>query len=181
MLGAACAWGVYSLRGRVRATHPGDCRQLPAHVPTPCCCCPGLPTCPRMSWGLVRHCLRRAGIRVGYAIWYTALPSLRATTAATVQLACLSRAQARGLACGASDHATVLASVTVRAVFCAGDLAGRRSTRHEAAHRLRWRVLELNKWCARAPQRPRSLHWRHKECSTLGARHDHHDPRIGLR
>jgi drug/metabolite transporter (DMT)-like permease len=89
MTGAGIAWGIYSLRGkgagdptRVTAGNFWRCVLLTA----------------ALSMALVRWTnLDPAGIRyaiasgaiasgVGYVIWYSALPGLKATTAATVQL-----------------------------------------------------------------------------------------------
>ena len=89
MLGAGIAWGVYSLRGKsagdpLRATAGNFLRAVPLAA--------------AMSIAALRWAqFDVAGIcdaivsgaiasGVGYAIWYTALPTLRATGAATVQL-----------------------------------------------------------------------------------------------
>jgi drug/metabolite transporter (DMT)-like permease len=89
MLAAGIAWGVYSLRGRgagdpLRVTAGNFLRAVPMAV--------------LLALLLVdRTSMTTAGIGyavlsgalasgVGYAIWYAALPFLRATTAATVQL-----------------------------------------------------------------------------------------------
>lgn len=90
MLGAGVAWAVYSLRGKgagdpLQVTAGNFVRAVPMAV--------------FLSVGLVGQVsLDRAGVGyaiisgalasgVGYAIWYTALPFLKSTTAATVQLA----------------------------------------------------------------------------------------------
>lgn len=90
MLGAGVAWGVYSLRGRgtgdaINATAGNFLRAVPFAVV--------------LSVAFIlRMRLDAAGIAcailsgaiasgVGYVIWYTALPSLKAASAATVQLA----------------------------------------------------------------------------------------------
>ncbi|HEX5460925.1 MAG TPA: DMT family transporter [Steroidobacteraceae bacterium] len=89
MIGAGAAWGIYSLRGR----HGGDSLKITAgnFVRT-------VPMALVLSLVLARRTsLDPAGLGyaflsgaltsgVGYAIWYTALPSLESTTAATVQL-----------------------------------------------------------------------------------------------
>jgi len=89
MIGAGAAWGIYSLRGR----HGGDSLKITAgnFVRT-------VPMALVLSLVLAgRTSLDPAGLGyaflsgaltsgVGYAIWYTALPSLKSTTAATVQL-----------------------------------------------------------------------------------------------
>ena len=89
MLGAGIAWGVYSLRGK----GGGDSLRITAGNFTR-----ALPMALALSLALWPHTsLDRAGAGyaflsgalasgVGYAIWYTALPSLTSTTAATVQL-----------------------------------------------------------------------------------------------
>lgn len=89
MLSAGAAWGVYSLRGKGKgdATRVTGGNFLRAAVMA-------------VALSLVRHdvaALDSAGIwyaiasgaltsGIGYAIWYTALPALKATHAATVQL-----------------------------------------------------------------------------------------------
>jgi drug/metabolite transporter (DMT)-like permease len=89
MLGAGVAWGVYSLRGRgagdpIRVTAGNFLRAVPVAA--------------AMSVLMVdRTSLDNTGILyavasgalasgIGYAIWYTALPALKAAKAATVQL-----------------------------------------------------------------------------------------------
>lgn len=89
MLCAGVAWGVYSLRGQdagdpIRVTAGNFLRAVPFAA---------------VVSALAHHdaSMDRAGVLyavasgalasgIGYAIWYTALPALRATTAATVQL-----------------------------------------------------------------------------------------------
>ena len=89
MLAAGAAWGVYSLRGKgagdpLRATAGNFLRAVPFAI---------VLSIAALQWLSVD----RAGIGyavasgaltsgVGYAIWYTALPGLKATHAATVQL-----------------------------------------------------------------------------------------------
>jgi drug/metabolite transporter (DMT)-like permease len=89
MLGAGVAWGVYSLRGKgagdpARVTAGNFLRSVPIAAALSIL----------MSNGIS---LDRAGIcyavasgalasGMGYAIWYTALPALKSTSAATVQL-----------------------------------------------------------------------------------------------
>ena len=89
MLGAGIAWGVYSLRGRgagdaTRVTTGNFLRAVPIAA-----------TLSVVMLGNMS--LDRAGLLyavasgalasgLGYAIWYTALPALKATKAATVQL-----------------------------------------------------------------------------------------------
>ena len=89
MLGAGVAWGVYSLRGRgagnaTRVTAGNFLRAVPIAAAL-------------SVLALSSASLDRAGLGyavasgalasgMGYAIWYTALPALKATSAATVQL-----------------------------------------------------------------------------------------------
>jgi drug/metabolite transporter (DMT)-like permease len=89
MVAAGIAWGFYSLRGRgagdaTRVTAGNFARAVPFAI--------------AVSVAMLRQaCVDAAGLAlaiasgaiasgVGYAIWYSALPSLRATVAATVQL-----------------------------------------------------------------------------------------------
>ena len=89
MLGAGIAWGIYSLRGKgvgspIAATAGNFLRTLPLTA------CLSLLMFRQMSVdnaGLVYAALSGALTSgIGYAIWYQVLPSLRSTTAATVQL-----------------------------------------------------------------------------------------------
>lgn len=89
MLGAGCAWGIYSLRGRgvgdpIGATMGNFLRAVPI-------------TMAMSAMALPWAALDRDGVcyaiasgaltsGVGYAIWYTALRDLKATSAAVVQL-----------------------------------------------------------------------------------------------
>jgi drug/metabolite transporter (DMT)-like permease len=89
MLGAGIAWGVYSLRGKsagdpASATSGNFLRAVPLAA---------VLSIALLPWGRID----RAGIGyailsgaiasgVGYAIWYSALPGLKAASAATVQL-----------------------------------------------------------------------------------------------
>jgi len=101
MLGAGIAWGIYSLRGKgsgdpLGATAGNFLRAVPMAV--------------LLSVVMVRWAsLDRAGVcyaivsgalasGVGYAIWYTALPALKASAAATVQLSVPILAAAGGIA-----------------------------------------------------------------------------------
>jgi len=89
MLGAGIAWGIYSLRGK----HGGDPLKVTAGN-----FLRAAPMALILSLSLLRNAsLDPAGVGyaflsgalasgVGYAIWYTALPFLKSTTAATVQL-----------------------------------------------------------------------------------------------
>jgi len=89
MLGAGVAWGIYSLRGKgagdpTRVTAGNFLRTVPIALVL------GV-------WRFKYQSLDDAGVAyaiasgalasgIGYAIWYSALPTLKATTAATVQL-----------------------------------------------------------------------------------------------
>ena len=91
MLGAGVAWGVYSLRGKgagdpTRVTAGNFLRAAPIAI-----------ALSLLMLGWQRVTLDAAGIGyalasgaltsgLGYALWYTVLPTLKATTAATVQL-----------------------------------------------------------------------------------------------
>ena len=89
MIGAGISWGVYSLRGRGR----GDARRESAGN-----FARAVPMALAISVMMVRSAhVEARGLTLavvsgaitsglGYAIWYTVLPSLRATSAATVQL-----------------------------------------------------------------------------------------------
>jgi drug/metabolite transporter (DMT)-like permease len=101
MLGAGIAWGVYSLRGKgagdpLRATAGNFLRAAPMAA--------------LLSLVMLRSVnFDRAGVcyaiasgafasGIGYAIWYTALPALKASGAATVQLSVPVLAAAGGIA-----------------------------------------------------------------------------------
>ncbi len=89
MLGAGVAWGVYSLRGKdagdpVRVTAGNFLRAAPIALVLAACLHRDLVVDPAGVWLAVASGVLASGI--GYAIWYSVLPSLRATTAATVQL-----------------------------------------------------------------------------------------------
>jgi drug/metabolite transporter (DMT)-like permease len=90
MLGAGVAWGIYSLRGRgtsdaISATTGNFLRAVPLALLL------GLAFVSRMRGdaGGIAYAILSGAIAsgVGYVIWYTALPSLKAASAATVQLA----------------------------------------------------------------------------------------------
>jgi drug/metabolite transporter (DMT)-like permease len=88
MLGAGVAWGVYSLRGK----SAGDPSRVTAGN-----FLRAVPIAATLSVLVLKGSLDNAGFwyaaasgafasGIGYAIWYTALPALTATRAATVQL-----------------------------------------------------------------------------------------------
>jgi drug/metabolite transporter (DMT)-like permease len=89
MLGAGVAWGIYSLRGKgagdpIRITGGNFLRAVPIAAV--------LSVVTYQSASLDREGVLYAVLSgalasgMGYAIWYTALPALKATSAATVQL-----------------------------------------------------------------------------------------------
>ncbi|WP_291993980.1 DMT family transporter [Candidatus Accumulibacter sp. ACC003] len=92
MLGAGVAWGVYSLRGKsggdpTRVTAGNFLRAVPIAVALSAFSALTLNAASLDSAG-VCYALASGALAsgVGYAIWYTALPALPATNAATVQL-----------------------------------------------------------------------------------------------
>jgi drug/metabolite transporter (DMT)-like permease len=89
MLGAGVAWGIYSLRGRgegdpTQVTSGNFLRAVPMAAAL------SVITLPHASLNQAGICYAIAsgalGSGIGYVIWYTALPALKATKAATVQL-----------------------------------------------------------------------------------------------
>ena len=89
MLGAGVAWGVYSLRGKgagdpTRVTAGNFLRAAPIAAALSILMLHGTSLDHAGFWYAVSSGALASGI--GYAIWYTALPALKATTAATVQL-----------------------------------------------------------------------------------------------
>ncbi|MDF1552283.1 MAG: EamA family transporter [Deferrisomatales bacterium] len=89
MLGAGAAWGVYSLRGEgagdpTRVTGGNFVRAVPLSVALSVVTVKGVSLDPAGVGYAVASGALASGM--GYAVWYTALPSLKATSAATVQL-----------------------------------------------------------------------------------------------
>jgi len=89
MLGAGVAWGVYSLRGRgagdpMRVTAGNFLRAAPMAVALNAVLWHSSAFDSHGVWLAVAAGALTSGI--GYAIWYTALPALKTTHAATVQL-----------------------------------------------------------------------------------------------
>jgi len=89
MLGAGMAWGVYSLRGRgsgdpLRVTAGNFLRAVPMAVLLSVLLLDRASMTPAGAGYAALSGALASG--VGYAIWYAALPHLRATTAATLQL-----------------------------------------------------------------------------------------------
>ena len=89
MLSAGAAWGVYSLRGKgagdpTRVTAGNFLRAIPMAAALSILMRDGASLDSAGLWYAVSSGALTSGI--GYAIWYTALPALKATNAATVQL-----------------------------------------------------------------------------------------------
>ena len=89
MLGAGIAWGVYSLRGKgagdpTRVTAGNFLRAVPITAALSILMVNGASLDNAGFWYAVSSGALASGI--GYAIWYTALPAMKATNAATVQL-----------------------------------------------------------------------------------------------
>lgn len=89
MLGAGVAWGVYSLRGKglgdpTRVTAGNFLRAVPITLAMSLFMLSGLSLDTPGFWYAVASGALTSGM--GYAIWYMALPALKATTAASVQL-----------------------------------------------------------------------------------------------
>ncbi|HVA54793.1 MAG TPA: DMT family transporter [Gammaproteobacteria bacterium] len=89
MLGAGVAWGVYSLRGRgtgnpIAITAGNFLRTVPIAILLSSVMFKGM----GMDAAGVSYAIASGGVAsgLGYAIWYTVLPALKATSAATVQL-----------------------------------------------------------------------------------------------
>ena len=89
MLGAGVAWGIYSLRGKgagdpTKITAGNFLRAAPIAAVISILMLSGTSLDSAGVWYAVASGALASGI--GYAIWYTALPALKATNAATVQL-----------------------------------------------------------------------------------------------
>ncbi len=89
MLGAGVAWGVYSLRGKgagdpTRVSAGNFLRAVPIAAALSVFMLNGMSLDHAGFWYALASGALTSGI--GYAIWYTALPALKATNAATVQL-----------------------------------------------------------------------------------------------
>jgi drug/metabolite transporter (DMT)-like permease len=89
MLGAGVAWGVYSLRGKgagdpTRVTAGNFLRAAPIAAALSVLMLDGASLDKAGFWYAVASGALASGL--GYAIWYTALPALKAANAATVQL-----------------------------------------------------------------------------------------------
>ena len=89
MLGAGVAWGIYSLRGKaagdpIRVTAGNFLRAVPIAVVLSLIMLSGSSLDTAGFWYAASSGALASGI--GYVIWYTVLPALKATSAATVQL-----------------------------------------------------------------------------------------------
>ena len=89
MLGAGVAWGIYSLRGKgagdpTRVTAGNFLRAVPIAAALSVFMSNGTAVDSVGFWYAVSSGALASGI--GYAIWYTVLPALKTTNAATVQL-----------------------------------------------------------------------------------------------
>ena len=89
MLGAGGAWGVYSLRGKgagdpTRVTAGNFLRAVPLAIVATALTGGAASLDPAGLWCSVFSGAVASGM--GYALWYTVVPALKATTAATIQL-----------------------------------------------------------------------------------------------
>lgn len=89
MLSAGVAWGIYSLRGRgtgdaINVTAGNFLRAVPLGAGLSLLMHNGV----SLDYAGISYAIMSGALAsgIGYAIWYTALPSMRATHAATVQL-----------------------------------------------------------------------------------------------
>lgn len=138
MLGAGVAWGIYSLRGKgagdpTRATSGNFLRTVPIALLL-------------VFWRFKGVSLDNAGVGlafasgalasgIGYAIWYSVLPTLKSTTAATVQLSVPLLAATGGVVFLAEPVTLrlALASVAVLGGIALVVLQGRASRSRQAA------------------------------------------------
>jgi len=120
MSGAGMAWGIYSLLGR-RGSGPTETTAgnfLRAALPAALLSIATLPWASLDSRGAVYAILSGAiASGLGYAIWYMALPMMRATQAATVQLSVPALAAAGGVVV-LGEH------ITIRLVLCSLAILG---------------------------------------------------------
>jgi drug/metabolite transporter (DMT)-like permease len=120
MLGAGVAWGVYSLRGQgagdpTRVTAGNFLRAAPIALVLSLLLSRGAPLDPRGVGYAVASGALASGL--GYAIWYAALPGLRSTSAAVVQLCVPALATVGG--------ALLLAEpITARVIFASAAILG---------------------------------------------------------
>ena len=100
MLGAGLAWGIYSLRGKAVGDPAGATTgNFVRAVPMTALASVILFRFAHFDRAGVGYAVLSGAIAsgVGYVIWYTALPGLRATSAATVQLSVPVLAAAGGI------------------------------------------------------------------------------------
>jgi drug/metabolite transporter (DMT)-like permease len=93
MLGAGVAWGIYSLRGKGADKGSGDATAATAGnflraVPFAIVMSAAMLMKASVDTAGVLYAVASGGLAsgLGYALWYTALPGLNATKAATIQL-----------------------------------------------------------------------------------------------
>jgi drug/metabolite transporter (DMT)-like permease len=89
MLSSGVAWGIYSLRGKEAGDPTGvTAGNFLRAVPFAVALSLLMPASAFPDWAGICYAVSSGALTsgLGYVIWYTALPSLRATTAATVQL-----------------------------------------------------------------------------------------------
>lgn len=120
MLSAGVAWGVYSLRGKgagdpTKVTAGNFLRAVPIAAALSILMHDGASLDSAGFWYAVLSGALASGI--GYAIWYTALPALKATNAATVQLSVPAIAALGGIA-------FLGESVTLRMVLASVSILG---------------------------------------------------------
>jgi len=89
MIGAGIAWGIYSMRGK-GSTNPIGVTARNFLLTLPMALALGLSTAAWATWDLTGAAYAMASgaftSGLGYALWYSLMPMLRAATAATVQL-----------------------------------------------------------------------------------------------
>jgi drug/metabolite transporter (DMT)-like permease len=137
MLGAGIAWGVYSLRGKrggdpLKITAGNFVRTVPmALVLSVLLLGRTSPDPAGIGYALLSGALTSG---VGYAIWYAALPFLKSTTAATVQLSVPILAAAGGVFFLGEPLTPrlLIASVAILGGIALVILAGNRKERREA-------------------------------------------------
>lgn len=119
MLAAGAAWGIYSLRGRsagdpLRATAGNFLRAVPFAVGLSIAAVHWL----ALDFSGIGYAIASGALTsgVGYAIWYTALPGLKATHAATVQLSVPVIAAMGGVAL-LDEHLTLRLVVAAAAIL----------------------------------------------------------------
>ncbi|MGE3172165.1 MAG: DMT family transporter [Planctomycetota bacterium] len=125
MVLAGIAWGVYSLLGRhVTSPRTATARNFALAVPAALLALPFAARTAGPQWHGVALALASGAVTsgLGYVVWYAALPHLRATTAALVQLAVPALAAAGGvLAFGEqwSARAALAAALTLGGIATA--------------------------------------------------------------